>query len=282
VEGLEQDAVVIWTAADGRQIHLSGGPDQMREEVGLSQGVDGIGGLEPTAAFAQAAHQIGEDITQWTFAHGEIDLPLAVFGSSAGEVQARREWVKTMFSRDRAGWLCLWTPVTGWRWIRCRLRSMKPALSSSPLPGRRIDLDLVLLAEDPRSEEKPASSQWRNAGGSSHGSLTLWSGPEWVSWPTFVVSGPGSVELSMEGSTIRLPALEVGERCLLQSDPAWGVLRSVAADGSSRNRWPDVVGYLANPIPADSVSHIGIRVVSGGSSETAVLGQSRIHREGLM
>jgi hypothetical protein len=62
----------------------SGGPDQMREEVGLSQGVDGIGGLEPTAAFAQAAHQIGEDITQWTFSHGEIDLPLAVFGSVGG------------------------------------------------------------------------------------------------------------------------------------------------------------------------------------------------------
>lgn len=281
MDGLEHDAVVVWIAADGRQIHLAGGPDQMIEEVGLSQGVDGIGGLEPSADFVQATHQVGEEITKWTFSHGEIDLPLAVFGRSAGEVQARREWVKSMFSRDRAGWLALWTPVTGWRWLRCRLRSMKPALSASPLPGRRIDLDLVLIAEDPRAEEPAYSSLWRNTGLSGHGYLTLAASEEWPSWPTFVVSGPGSVELSMEGSTITLPHLEAGERCLLQSDPARGVLRSVAADGTSRNRWPDAVGYLAQPIPAGAVSHIGIRCTGAGAA-TQVLGQARAYREGLM
>ena len=280
--GLNHHAVVVWIAPDGRMLHLSGGPDEGREGVWLREGLDGVGFVDAAADFAKAAHQVGETITQITLDHGELDVPLYVLGSAEGDMQAVREQVKTMFRRDRAGWLSMWTPVTGWRWIRCRLLTMKPALDSSPYEVKGVSLDLVLIAEDPRSEENPASSQWRNAGGSSHGSLTLWSGPEWVSWPTFVVSGPGSVELSMEGSTIRLPSLEVGERCLLQSDPARGVLRSVAADGSSRNRWPDVVGYLANPIPADSVSHIGIRVVSGGSPETAVLGQSRIHREGLM
>lgn len=238
MEGIDHDAVVVWIAPDGTHLHLAGGPDQMTEEIGLSEGVDGIGGLDPTASYIQTTHQIGETITDWSYSHGEVDLPLAIFGTNAGELQARREWLKSLFPRTDCGWLCLWTPVTGWRWLRCRTRSMKPSLATSPLPGRRIDLDLVLVAEDPRAEEPAYSSQWQNTGMSGHGHITLTASPEWHSWPTFVIHGPGSVELQMEGSTITLPALEEGERCLLQSDPTRGVLRSVAADGSSRNRWP--------------------------------------------
>lgn len=281
MEGLNHNAVVVWTASDGRQLHLSGGPDQRREGVSLDQGVDGIGGMDPSGTFVQAANQVGEDLTRWTFSHGEIDMSLTCLGENQGDMQAIREMVKGMFSRTASGWLSIWTPVTGWRWLRCRLRSMKPALSASPYLIRRVTLDLVLIAEDPRAEEPAYSSLWRNTGLSGHGYITLAASEEWPSWPTFVVSGPGSVELSMEGSTITLPTLEVGERCLLQSDPARGVLRSVAADGTSRNRWPDVVGYLAQPIPAGAVSHIGIRCTGAGAA-TQVLGQARAYREGLM
>lgn len=281
MEGLNHAAVVVWTAADGRQLNLAGGPDQYREGVALDRGLDGIGGLDPSGTFAQAAIQIGEDLTRWTFSHGEIDMTLACLGTSRGDMQARREMVKSMFSRTETGWLSIWTPVTGLRWLRCRLKSMKPDTASSPYLVSLMSLAVVLIAEDPRAEEPAYSSLWRNDGLSGHGYITLAASEEWPSWPTFVVSGPGSVELSMEGSTITLPALEEGERCLLQSDPSRGVLRSVAADGTSRNRWPDVVGYLSSPIPAGQVSHIGIRCTGAGAG-TQVLGQARAYREGLM
>lgn len=280
-EGIDHPPVIVWIAPDGQHLHLAGSEDEGREGVHLRSGVDGIGSLDPDLSYVSAAHQIGEAITALEYGHGELDIPLYVLGVGGGDMQAIRERVKVLFPWDRAGWLCLWTPVTGWRWLRCRRRSMKPALSSSPYEAKGMELDLVLIAEDPRAEEPAYSSLWRNTGLSGHGYLTLAASEEWPSWPTFVVSGPGSVELSMEGSTITLPHLEAGERCLLQSDPARGVLRSVAADGTSRNRWPDVVGYLAQPIPAGAVSHIGIRCTGAGAA-TQVLGQARAYREGLM
>ncbi|HAF73301.1 MAG TPA: hypothetical protein DCL06_11300 [Corynebacterium variabile] len=279
--GIDHPPVIVWITPDGHHLHLAGSADEGAEGVYLRPGVDGIGSLDPSATFVQATHQIGETITALEYTHGELDIPLYILGTNAGDMQAIREWVKTLFPRDRAGWLAAWTPVTGWRWIRARRRSMKPALSSSPHEVKGVELDLVLIAEDPRAEEPAYSSLWRNTGLSGHGYITLCASPEWESWPVFTISGPGSVELSMEGSTITLPALETGERCLLQSDPARGVLRSVAADGTSRNRWPDVVGYLASPIPAGAVSHIGIRC-TGAGEDTQVLGQARAYREGLM
>lgn len=278
---LNHHPVVVWVAHDGRQLHLSGGPNEGREGVWLNQGIEGIGFVDATASFVKAAHQMGESITEFSFDHGELDLPIYVKGEAEGDMQAIREMVKGMFSRTSPGWLAIWTPVTGWRWIRCHRKTMKPSYKSSPYPVKGMNLDLVLIAEDPRAESKPYSSLWQNESLSGFGELYLCASEEWHSWPTFIVSGPGSATLSMEGSIITLPKLEAGEHCLLQSDPARGVLRSVGADGKSRNRWPDVEGYLAQPIPSGVVSRIGIRV-TGGSEASGVLGQSRVSSEGLL
>lgn len=279
--GVNASAVVVWIAPDGRQLHLSGGAEERREGVSLDRGLAGVSGLSATPAFQSAGKQVGETVTGWEFGHGEIDLPLTILGESRSHMVRTREVVKGMFSRDKPGWLCVYQPANGWRWTRCRLRSMIADVGSSPHLLGRVGLDIVLIAEDPRAETRPYSSQWRNSSGAGHGTLRLYPGPEWRGWPSFYIHGPGAVTLSVHGSTIELPHLAAGERCLLHSDPTVGVLRSVDADGRSTNRWPDVVGYLEQPLPTDEVSRVDIRV-TGGNTDTAVAARVRSYREGLL
>lgn len=279
--GTRQHAVVVWVAPDGRQLHLSGSPDEGREGVYLVDGFDGAGHVEASADFVSGARQVGETVTGFTLDHGEVDLPLHIVGTNTGDMQSIREHVKGLFRRDAPGWLAVYTPITGWRWMRCRMLSMKPGLDTSPYAVGGLRLDVVLIADDPRSESLPYSSQWRNVGNPGQGQLWLSGGDEWVSWPSFVVHGPGAVSLTVAGSTIRLPRLAVGERCLLQTDPAKAVLRSVDAAGRSTNRWPDVDGYLASPLPVNEMSRVVIRV-DGGSDATAVMGHARVYAEGLL
>lgn len=279
--GINARAVLVWIAPDGRQLHLAGGADQRREGVSLDEGLDGVGTVDSSPAFDAAITQIGESIAGWEYGHGEVDLPITVLGDTPGDMQAIREDLKRYFPLGRAGWLAVNTPVTGWRWLRCHRRSMKPGLAKSPYLTSTLHLDLVLIAEDPRAETAPVSSQWRNSGDQDKGNLWVTGGDEWPAWPTFVIHGPGRVTLSMSGSKIVLPALDAGERALLQTDPARSVLRSIADDGTSTNRWPDVEGYLARPIPAGEMTRVGVRV-SGGSRETAVMAHTRVHMEGLL
>lgn len=279
--GINDPATVVWVAPDGTQLHLAGGPDQRREGVSLDTGFDGVGGLDPSAAFQAASRQIGETITGWEYSHGEIDLPITVLGESASHMQRTADWCRTLFRRDKPGWLCVFTPTRGWWWMKCRLRSMKAGLDSSPYLLERMHFDIVLLVEDPRAATKPYSSQWRNTTQAGVGAIWLTPGAEWAGWPDFVVHGPGQVSLTMAGHTVNLPRLGAGERALLRSNPAVGVLRSVDADGRSTNRWPDVTGYLAEPIPAGVRSRIDIRV-DGGSADTAVGAEVRVMREALL
>lgn len=279
--GINAPAVLLWIAPDGRQLHLAGGPDQRREGVSLDEGLDGVGTIDSSPAFEAAINQIGETIAGFEHGHGEVDLPITILGSNPGDMQAIREDLKRMFPLGTPGWLAVNTPVTGWRWLRCHRRSMKPGLAKSPYLTSTMHLDLVLIAEDPRAETAPITSQWRNSGHQDKGNLWVTGGDEWAAWPTFVIHGPGQVTLTMSGSKIHLPKLNTGERALMMTDPARSVLRSIAADGTSTNRWPDVEGYLSQPIPAGEMTRVGIRVTDG-NRDTAVLAHTRVHTEGLM
>ncbi|MEY8565211.1 hypothetical protein AALF15_01390 [Corynebacteriaceae bacterium 7-707] len=281
VAGITGEVIVEWIAPDGRRLHLDGGADAVREGIGLQDGAEGLGELNGEHNFGATAKQIGETSLGVVFDHGEYDLPLFVYGKNSADLQHTREQLKSMFSRKQAGWLAVYTPVTGWRWSRCKLKSMRPSLAASPYPSKFLAIDVVLVAEDPRSETRPYSSQWRNKGGSGVGVLWLSPGIEWASWPTFVVHGPGAVTLTVNGSKIRLPKLDAGERCLMQTDPSIGVLRSIAADGRSTNRWPDVDGYLSAPLPEGRMSRVDIRV-EDGNRDTAVMGHTRVYGEGLL
>lgn len=279
--GLNAPAVVVWIAPDGRQLHLAGGADQRRERVSLDVGLGGVGGMDASAKFTAGVNQFGETLTGFDYAHGEVDLPLSVLADSVADMQATREAVKGMFSRDKAGWLAVYTPVTGWRWLRCYLKTMKAAVGSSPYLATRATIQVVLLAEDPRASVAGHSSLWRNETLSGHGELWAYNAGEFDSWPSFVVHGPGAVTLAVRGSTITLPRLDAGERCLLHADPMRGVLRSVGADGVRRNRWPDVTGYLAEPLPAGELSSVVV-TVAGGDADTAVLATVDAYTEGLL
>ena len=81
-----------------------------------------------------------------------------------------------MFPLGRAGWLAVNTPVTGWRWLRCYRALHEARTGEVSVPDVTMHLDIVLIAEDPRAETAPVTSQWRSSGDQGKGNLWVTGG----------------------------------------------------------------------------------------------------------
>ncbi|NKT06127.1 hypothetical protein GS485_17510 [Rhodococcus hoagii] len=104
IDQIHDDATIVYfVSPDGVVLHLSGGAGA-GAQGSFSVKALGLGHVEAAAIFDKSARQIGEEYVDSNFDHGELDLPIYVFGNTVEEFHRRRDWLRTLLPRaGRAG-----------------------------------------------------------------------------------------------------------------------------------------------------------------------------------
>lgn len=284
-----EQTIVRYVSPSGRQLTLSGGPDAGRYGVWAGQGPNGLGHVETKALFDAAARQVGEEYVGTTVDHQELELPLFVLRNNRTGINGlrqTREWLKTLFERERVGWLLVYTPVTGWRWLAVRRGYLKPALGADPNRQGGLHLELLLLVEKPYARQPDSTDEWTNEHLTGRGSLLLRAGPEVHSWPRFTFFGPGTATLRYGNNELTLPFASAGQQVLVNTDEARPTVRYKNADGTTANALPLLKGrkfrepVYANPDPR-ATTRVDVEV-TGGDVNTGLFGVCELQYEGLL
>ncbi|AOE44368.1 minor tail protein [Gordonia phage Ghobes] len=282
---LTTHTVVRYVSPDGEVLPLSGGPDAGKYQVWLGHDPVGLGHVETKALFDAAARQWGEEYVGETVDHQELELPLFVLTDHTGVdgLRRRREWLKKLFPRDRVGWLCVYTNVTGWRWLATRRGSLKPVLGADPNARGGLELELVLLVENPLARVADSNDSWRNTELTGKGSLLLYPGPEYHGWPQFTVRGPGRFRFKYLDNDVLFDFNVLAtETLLVNTDEARPTVRGRTDAGVQRNLLPLVRGTkFRTPLPKDTPTRVDV-TVTNGNANSAVYGVCAQQLEGLL
>ncbi len=279
--------VVYYVSPDGVVLHLSGGVHGGEGGFRLGSGPEGLGHVDVDAIFDPSARGIGEHYLGATFAHGKIDLPIHVYGSTPDEARRRREWLRSLIQRDRMGWLCGYTSASGWRWLPVRRGSIKPAYTRDPAGTNGTTFDVLFIADNPFARAADGDApEWLNRAGAGavSGSLSLYAGPEVESWPIFVFTGPGQLRLVYADNDVTLPAVLAGERVQIDTTNGAQTLRArkIGDTGRGRNLWPLMKGQqFVGPIPPAEVTRVSF-TVRGASSATRLWATTPRWQEGVL
>ncbi|MGF7124027.1 hypothetical protein [Rhodococcus sp. BE178] len=283
----DNTTIVYYVSPDGVVLHLSGGASAGTQGFTLGEGPEGLGHAEAAAIFDKGARQVGEEYVDSTFDHGELDLPIYVEGRTVDEFHRRRDWLRQLISRDRQGWLCVFTTL-GWRMLAVRRGSIKPAYGSDPAVDRYAAFDVLLHADHPFARAYNGdASEWVNKNGLiASGHMELHPGPEVDGWPKFMFTGPGMLQLLYDGIDgpvdLRFPPIFVGETLKIDTEYGMQRLRARAANGKERNLWPLMQAPMEpSPIPAGVVTTVRFSV-AGGSAATKLWGTVPRFQEGLL
>lgn len=279
--------IVQYVSPDGVVVHLSGGRSAGAQGLVLGDGPEGLGHAEAAALFDKAARLVGEEYVATTYDKGSIDLPIHVFGDTVEEFHRRRDWLRELFSRDRQGWLCVFTTL-GWRWIAVRRGKIKPGYNRDPAGAKGATLFVLLYADNPLARAADGDTrEWKNESGlvaTSH--RALYPGREVNGWPKFTFSGPGLLQIRYDGIDgpvdLRFPMLFAGE--VLKIDTEYGMqsLRAVSSTGGRRNLWPLISWSMEpSPIPAGVVTTVKF-TVTGGSKASEFWATVPRYQEGLL
>lgn len=278
--------VLQYVSPDGVVLYLAGGALAGTQGFELGDGPDKLGHVDVNSVFEKSSRGVGERKIGDDYPHGEIDLPIQVRGNSVDEYNRRRDWLRELMPRDRAGYLCAYTNALGWRWVATKRGAIRPALKRDPAGTNSQVFDCLLIAENPLARSvNDAPREWRNLSGASTagGSLNLYPGRELEAWPAFIFTGPGALRLKYAGNDVTLPALYAGE--ILRIDTTFGAqtLRAkTAAGGPGRNLWPLMKAQqFAEPIPPKVVTRVSFQV-TGASSATRLWATVPRWQEGLV
>ena len=281
---LTKHTIVWYVSPDGVVVPLSGGPDAGRYGVWMGHGPTGLGHVEVKAIFDAAARQWGEEYVGETVDHAELEIPVFILQDHTGidGLRMRREWFKRIVERRRVGWLMVYTNVTGWRWVAVRRGSIKPAIGADPAANGGLELDCVLIADQPLARVADSHDSWKNDQLTGQGSLLLEAGPEYHSWPQFVFRGPGTLRLRFQGNDVTHPPILADETLLINTDEARPTVRAVRDNGERRNLMPLLRGVkYTSPIPVGPASRVDFEI-TGGNANTEISGVSAIRIEGLL
>ncbi|NKS94609.1 hypothetical protein GS876_10285 [Rhodococcus hoagii] len=279
--------IVQYVSPDSVGIHLSGGRTAGTEGFVLGDGPEGLGSAEAAAIFDNAARMVGEEYVATTFTKGSIDLPIHVFGDTVEEFHRRRDWLRELFSRDRQGWLCVFTSL-GWRWIAVRRGAIKPAYTRDPAGAKGATFFVLLYADNPLARAADGDApEWINQSGLlANGHRALYPGREVDGWPKFTLTGPGMFRIVYDGVDgtvdLKIPTLFAGE--VLKVDTEYGMqrLRARAKNGTERNLWELMGAPISpSPVPAGVVTTVKFSV-TGGSSATRLWATVPRYQEGLL
>ncbi|MBM4608545.1 hypothetical protein GS416_11750 [Rhodococcus hoagii] len=158
----------------------------------LGEGPEGLGHVEAAAIFDKSARQIGEEYVDSSFDHGELDLPIYVFGNTVEEFHRRRDWLRTLLPRRRQGWIVVGTSL-GLRWIAVRRGSIKPAYGSDPAADKGAAFNVLLYADHPMARAADDTTpEWRNPTGATKasGRWLFTQARRVAGWPKFTFTGP--------------------------------------------------------------------------------------------
>lgn len=280
--------VVYYVSPDGVVLHLSGGATSGAQGFILGRGPDGLGHVDAAALFDKSARMVGEEYVASVFDHGELDLPIYVYGETVEEFHRRRDWLRTLIPRDRQGWICVCTTL-GWRTVAVRRGSIKPAYSRDPAGAKSETFDVLLLTDNPMARAADgAVPEWRNTSGKkdASGSLALYPGPEVHGWPKFIFTGPGQLRLMYDGvdesTDITFPELKAGEWVQIDTEYGMQQLRARDAKGNRRNLWPLMKGMMSpSPIRAGEVTKVRFSVTKT-SAATRLWATVPRFQEGLL
>ncbi|OQQ32255.1 hypothetical protein A6411_10640 [Prescottella equi] len=288
IDSITDDTIVYFVSPDGVVLHLSGGAGAGAQGFVLGEGPDGLGHVESAAIFDKSARQIGEEYVDTNFDHGELDLPIYVFGDTVDEFHRRRDWLRTLLSRRRQGWIVVGTSL-GLRWIAVRRGSIKPAYGSDPAADKGAAFDVLLYADHPMARAADDTTpEWRNPTGASKasGSMALYPGPEVAGWPKFALTGPGVLQLIYDGEAgatdLTFPELKAGETLMVDTEYGMQELEARDAKGNRRNLWPLMkLARSPSPIPAGEVTIVRFSI-SKASAKTKLWGTVPQFQEGLL
>ena len=282
---LTEHTIVWYVSPDGVVVPLSGGPDAGKYDIWLGHEPTNLGHVEVKALFDAAARQWGEEYIGETVDHAELELPMFILinpDTGINGLRLRREWFKRLVERRRVGWLAIFTNATGWRWVAVRRGFIKPAIQSDPAANGGLELDVMLIVEQPLARVADSHDSWKNDQLTGKGSLLLDPGPEYHSWPQFTFRGPGVVRVRFNGNDVTHPKILADETMLINTDEARPTVRAIRDNGEKRNLLPLIKGakYL-NPIEADTPTRIDFEV-TGGNTKTEFAGNASIRIEGLL
>lgn len=279
--------IVQYVSPDGVVIHLSGGRTAGAQGFVLGDGPEGLGSAEAAAIFDNAARMVGEEYVTTTYAKGSIDLPIHVFGGTVEQFHRRRDWMRELFSRDRQGWLCVFTTL-GWRWIAVRRGAIKPKYTRDPAGVNGETFFILLYADNPLARAADGDvPEWKNQTGLlANGHRALYPGREVNGWPKFTLTGPGMFRIVYDGIdgpvVLKIPTLFVGESLNVDTEYGMQRLRARARNGTERNLWELTDGPMnPSPIPAGVVTTVKFSV-TGGSAATRFWATVPRFQEGLL
>lgn len=277
---LTDHTIVEWMAHDGRRLRLSGAKDTRELGAWLAGDIDGAGYTDVKAIFEAAAREWGEEYVGETLDHAEWDVPIFILGADIGDFRRRVEDLKSLVRRDKPGWLMVYTNALGWRWVRARLGSLKPAYPLDPRKTSAAHFELTLIVERPIPREADHADSWKNTTGTGVGSVAIYPGPTWDGWPQFAFQGPGRLRLRYAGNDVDHPFdVLAGETILINTDQARPTIRSQT---TGRNLWPLMKGARYEyPAPAGEVTRCDI-TVTGGNTDTELWVICAVQREGLL
>lgn len=281
---LTTHTIVWYVSPDGVVIPLSGGPDAGRYQVWLGHEPENLGHVEVKALFDAAARQWGEEYIGETVDHAELELPMFILQDETGidGLRVRREWFKRLVERKRVGWLAIYTNVTGWRWVAVRRGFIKPSIGSDPAANGGLELDVMLIVEQPLARVADSTDDWKNDQLTGSGSLMLNAGPEYESWPQFTFRGPGVLRVRYAGNDITHPAILADETLLINTDEARPTVRAIRDNGTKRNLLPLLKGAkYRTPLPVGVPTRVDLDL-TGGNANSQVYGSAAIRIEGLL
>ncbi|NKT06118.1 hypothetical protein GS485_17465 [Rhodococcus hoagii] len=288
IDQIHDDATIVYfVSPDGVVLHLSGGAGAGAQGFVLGEGPEGLGHVEAAAIFDKSARQIGEEYVDSNFDHGELDLPIYVFGNTVEEFHRRRDWLRTLLPRRRQGWIVAGTSL-GLRWIAVRRGSINPP--TDPIrPRTRVQRSTSCCTRIIR---------WQGLRTTPHLSGGTRPAPPKPPgrWPStragagglaeVRVHRPGVLQLIYTGEAgatdLTFPELKTGETLMVDTEYGMQELEARDAKGARRNLWPLMkLARSPSPIPAGEVTIVRFSI-SKASAKTKLWGTVPQFQEGLL
>ncbi|AOE43719.1 minor tail protein [Gordonia phage Bantam] len=273
----DQRTKVIYYGIDGSVWHLSG----------YGQGAEGATlGVEPDKfymadmenLYVEGARQDGASYQGTNLPRREIDVEIQIAGKTVREFMSRNDRWWRAWSTRKAGVLAVFTPATGWRWIKVRLGgNVDTKWGKDPSLIKASDYDMTMAADDPLWRSFKHKAHWKNNGGTGSGIIQLRNWADHDAYPEYVMPGPGiySIQDGPGGEMIKLPYIGFGQTLRLDTHPLRLILRmydnTTGPDGRSFWRQMDNARRFRGSFEPWSEGDIRV-AVDGGTTESQVFG----------
>ncbi|AFN37717.1 minor tail protein [Mycobacterium phage MacnCheese] len=218
---------------------LRGGAEG-REGVMLARELEGVDDLDYEIRYSEGAYTIGSKPERVDYKMRKVNAGVQIQppanpwrpeepnGFSYGLIHA--SWNASL-SEKVPGFLGCFTRVTGWRWLPVLKAASKVTFSTDPraFDNNSVTLPLNFEAPWPMFAKRAKTKLWQatlddlDQHGLAHGTIAVGNAGTWDSWPKYLITGHGDVQIEDYGTgrMIDMPTFYAsdGSYMLVDTDP---------------------------------------------------------------